>query len=65
MEVLRADPDTETVRAIEQLATLEVFAGSPDADRLTTEALILGQALGVGAGQLGGLLGSAATTSHR
>ena len=40
---------------LEQLAALEVFAGSPDADRLTTEALILGQALGVGAGQLGGL----------
>ena len=35
--------------------SLEVFAGSPDADRLTAEALILGQALGVGAGQLGGL----------
>ena len=49
VEVLRADPDTDTVRALEELAALEVFAGSPDADRLTTEALILGQALGVGA----------------
>ena len=38
-----------------ELATLEVFAGSPDADRLTTEALALGQALDVGAGQLAGL----------
>ncbi len=55
MEVLRADPDTDTVRALEELATLEVFAGSPDAERLTTEALTLGQALDVGAGQLGGL----------
>ena len=52
MEVLRADPDTDTVRALGELAQLEVFAGSPDADRLTTEALALGQALGTGAGQL-------------
>jgi class 3 adenylate cyclase/predicted ATPase len=56
VEILRADPDTDAVRAVEQLATLEALAGSPDADRLTTEALILGQALGVGAGQLSGLL---------
>ena len=55
MEVLRADPDTDTVRALEELATLEVFAGSPDAEWLTTEAITLGQALDVGAGQLGGL----------
>ena len=55
MKVLRADPDTDTVRALEELATLEVFAGSPDADRLTAEALILGQALGVGSEQLAGL----------
>jgi class 3 adenylate cyclase/predicted ATPase len=56
VEILRADPDTDAVQAVEQLATLEALAGSPDADRLTTEALILGQALGVGAGQLSGLL---------
>ena len=55
MEVLRVDPDHDTVRALEQLATLEVFSGSPDADRLTTEALTLGQALGVDTGQLGSL----------
>ena len=55
MEVLRAEPDTDTVRALDQLAALEVFAGSPDADKLSTEALTLGQALGVGAGQLCGL----------
>jgi len=34
VEVLQADPDTDTVRALDQLAKLEVFAGSPDADRL-------------------------------
>jgi class 3 adenylate cyclase/predicted ATPase len=54
--VLRAEPDTDTVGALDELATLEVFAGSPDADRLSTEALILGQALEVGASQLSGLL---------
>jgi len=52
VEVLRADPDTDTVRALGELAQLELFAGSPDADRLTTEALALGQALGTGGGQL-------------
>ena len=39
-----------------RLAVLEVFSGSPDADRLSAEALTLGQALGVGPGQLGELL---------
>ena len=48
VEVLRADPDTDTVRALGDLATLEVFASSPDADKLSAEALSLGQAVGVG-----------------
>jgi class 3 adenylate cyclase/predicted ATPase len=52
VEVLRVNPDTDTVRALEELAALEMFAGSPDADRLTAEALALGQALGTGAGRL-------------
>ena len=56
VEVLRADPDIDTVRALRELARLEVSAGSPDADRLTSEALILGQALDVGNEQVGGLL---------
>ena len=56
VEVLRAEPDGDTVRALERLAALEAFAGSPDADRLSNEALILGQALGVSAAQLGRLL---------
>ena len=55
VEVLRTDPDTETVHALEELANVEVFAGSPQADRLSAEALILGQDLGVDAGQLGDL----------
>jgi tetratricopeptide (TPR) repeat protein len=55
-EILRADPDTDTVRALRELARLEAFSGSPDADRLTSEALYLGQALGVDTSQLCDLL---------
>jgi tetratricopeptide (TPR) repeat protein len=55
VEVLRPDPDADTVRALGNLAQLEVFAGSPAADALTTEALILGQAVGVDNRQLGDL----------
>ena len=52
VEVLQADPDTHTVDALQQLAVVEVAAGSPDADRLSTEALTLGQDLGVVTGML-------------
>jgi tetratricopeptide (TPR) repeat protein len=52
LDVLRADPDTDTVRALQNLASVEAQAGSPDADRLSAEALSLGQALGVGHGEL-------------
>ncbi|HKA95306.1 MAG TPA: adenylate/guanylate cyclase domain-containing protein [Streptosporangiaceae bacterium] len=68
VEVLRTDPDTDTVGALEELAALEVFAGSPEADRASSEALILGQALGVGAGQLSDLFltrGIYLTTAER
>jgi class 3 adenylate cyclase/tetratricopeptide (TPR) repeat protein len=53
--VLRPDPDSDTVTALEELTTLEAFAGGPDADRLTAEVLALGQDLDVDAGQLSGL----------
>jgi class 3 adenylate cyclase/predicted ATPase len=56
MDILRTDPGPDTVRALEQLAALEVFGGSADADRLTTEALTLGQALAVDVSQMCGLL---------
>ena len=56
VEVLRAEPDHDTANALNQLANMEVMAGSPDAGTLSTEALTLGQALAVGTGQLGGLL---------
>jgi len=56
MQVLSTDPDRDTVRALDQLATVAVFSGSPDADQLSAEALTLGQDLDVDAGLLGGLL---------
>jgi class 3 adenylate cyclase len=55
MEVLRAGPDQDTVRALDHLATVAVFTGSADADQLSAEALALGQDLDVDAGLLGGL----------
>jgi class 3 adenylate cyclase/tetratricopeptide (TPR) repeat protein len=56
LEILRTDPDADTVRALMESATLEVIACSPDADRLSAEALTLGQALDVGRSQIGSLL---------
>jgi class 3 adenylate cyclase len=53
--VLREDPDADTVRALEQLAALEVFAGSPEADAVSAEALALGQDLAVDEATLAGL----------
>jgi class 3 adenylate cyclase/tetratricopeptide (TPR) repeat protein len=55
VQVLRAELDADTVRALEELAVVEVFAGSPDADRLSAEALALGEDVDVDAGQLDGL----------
>jgi predicted ATPase len=54
--VLRANPDTDTVQALGELAMLEVFAGSPDAGALSAEALTLGQALAVDDATLAQLL---------
>ena len=45
--VLRDQPDSDTVRALDQLGALETFAGNPQADELTTEALTLAQRLNV------------------
>jgi predicted ATPase/class 3 adenylate cyclase len=47
LDVLQANPDTDTVRALRGLASVEVNSGSPDGDRLSAEALSLGQALGI------------------
>jgi class 3 adenylate cyclase/tetratricopeptide (TPR) repeat protein len=56
MDTLRTDPGPDTVRALQQLASVEVFAGSPDAERLTIEALDLGQALAVNVSEMCTLL---------
>ena len=55
LEVLRTDPDTDTVLVLQDLARLEVLAGLPDADRLTAEVMSLGQSLDVGPSLLSGL----------
>jgi class 3 adenylate cyclase len=57
LEVLRVDPDRDTVDALDQLATVEIFDGRPEGDRLTAEALELGQAIGVDDALLAGLCG--------
>jgi tetratricopeptide (TPR) repeat protein len=46
-EVAAETPGTDTVHALGELAALEAFAGAPEADALTAEALTLGQALPV------------------
>ena len=55
LDVLRDDPDAGTVRALGELAALEVHAGSPTADALSAEALALGQDLAVDEATLAGL----------
>jgi class 3 adenylate cyclase/predicted ATPase len=60
LAVLRAQPDTDTVAALGELARLEVSVGSRDAGRLTTEALALARALSTGPGQFASLLVSRA-----
>jgi class 3 adenylate cyclase/tetratricopeptide (TPR) repeat protein len=56
--VLRDDPGTDTVQALGQLAALEVFAGAREANELSAEALVLGQALVVDDATVAGLLTS-------
>jgi class 3 adenylate cyclase/tetratricopeptide (TPR) repeat protein len=56
LDVLRPDPDFDTVTALQRLVIEEVFSGGPDADALSAEALGLGQALEVDAAQLAELL---------
>ena len=60
LDVLRADPDVDTVRALDRLTWSEVSPGSPTSDRLTTEALTLGQALGTDPGLLAQVFNSRA-----
>ena len=55
LDVLRDDPDANTVRVMRELAALSVHAGSPDADALSAETLALGQDLVVDDATLAGL----------
>ncbi len=55
VQVLRPEPDRDTVRVLAFLGGLAAMTGSGDADSLTSEALRLGQALDVDDGQLGRL----------
>jgi predicted ATPase len=52
LAVLRDNPDHDTVTALSELSSIETFTGGPAADELTTEALVLGQALDVDAHRL-------------
>jgi class 3 adenylate cyclase/tetratricopeptide (TPR) repeat protein len=53
LEVLRPNPDTDTVMALDNLAAVEVFSGNTErGDALATEALALAQGLDVGDSQL-------------
>ena len=69
LEVLRVDPDPDTVEGVRNLASLEVFSGNVvEGDRRATEALELGQALAVGVDRLGPLFlmkGIAASFANR
>jgi len=55
LEVLTENPDTDTVRALAQKATLAGSSGGLDSAQLTDEALRLGQALDVGPDIMSGL----------
>ncbi len=52
--VLAEHPDADTVEAMGQLANLEAFNGTPEADRATVDALRLAQALGLGPAEMSG-----------
>jgi tetratricopeptide (TPR) repeat protein len=45
LAVLREEPDADTIVAMVSLASMEVFAGGREADRLTSEAVQLAQVL--------------------
>jgi hypothetical protein len=59
--VLREHPDNDTVRALDELARLEVSAGTPAADALSAEALALGQDLAVDEATLAALFSTRGT----
>jgi class 3 adenylate cyclase/predicted ATPase len=50
LEILRSEPDADTVAALGQLATLEVLFSTPQAGQHSEEGLLLCQALDLGPG---------------
>jgi class 3 adenylate cyclase/predicted ATPase len=60
LDILRPNPDIDTVRALDRLTWCETSLASPTMDRLTTEALTLGQALGTGTSLLAQIFNSRA-----
>jgi class 3 adenylate cyclase/tetratricopeptide (TPR) repeat protein len=64
--VLSDDPDADTVRALNQLGSVEVFSGNLERGaKLANEALGLGQALDVGSDTLAGLFLSSGIAAGR
>jgi tetratricopeptide (TPR) repeat protein len=57
LRVLETEPDLDTLEALDQLASIALFSGSDDADRLTAEALALGHILHVDDSRYARLLG--------
>jgi tetratricopeptide (TPR) repeat protein len=52
LDVLRPDPDHDTVIALRELAALEIFAGHQIGEDLSDEALTLGQALDIATAEI-------------
>jgi class 3 adenylate cyclase/tetratricopeptide (TPR) repeat protein len=66
LEVLIEEPDTDTVRALAQHASIEVFSGSIELGaRLSDDALALGQEIGVGTELMAGLFIGRGITLNR
>ncbi len=69
LELLRPEPDRDTVDALKVLSNVEHFSGHvEESDRVSSEALWLGQAVGVGEADLASLFsarGLAARSSDR
>ncbi len=66
LEVLRPDPDRDTIESLRRLAGLEAFSGNlEEAEQVLNEALILGQELDVDAGLLATLFITRGTAYNR
>jgi class 3 adenylate cyclase/tetratricopeptide (TPR) repeat protein len=57
LEVLNENPDAETVRALQQLAAVETFAGTPAAADITESVLVMAQLQGLDSDIIAGAFG--------